>query len=211
MNLALGTHVGGRATASPLSELGRAQARALGERLAGSGGCGGGDIASLHASPAVRAVDTAAAIAAARGLLHDGVSIHDDLQEICMGEWSGKERSRCYTESARAAMRADPAGFAPPGGESQAEVEARVAACVKRIMGGLDLGAPPGVAVAHGLAIKCFLRGVLHADVDSFAARNIGLANTGIVEVAHDGRVANRDAWHVLRVNDAAHLEGLTL
>ena len=45
----------------------------------------------------------------------------------------------------------------------------------------------------------------------AFAARNVALDNTGIVEVAHDARAAGegraRDAWHVVRVNDAAHLE----
>ena len=209
MNLTLSTHVGGRATESPLTALGRAQAAALGARLAG-GGVGSG-IASLHASPAVRAVDTAAAVAAACGLPPDAVTLHDDLHEIDMGAWSGKARELCYTKSARAAIDADPAGFAPPGGESQAAVEARVSACVAGIMGGLAPGGGPGVAVAHGLAIKCFLRGVMHADAASFAARNIGLANTGIVEVAHDGRASERERWHVLRVNDAAHLESLAL
>ena len=211
MNLRLATHVGGRANNSPLTPLGVAQATAVGVRvkrmLAGAP-------TTIHASPAVRAMHTAAAIADACGL--PGPMVSDRLLEIDMGEWSGQPRGECYTPTALASIAANPTGFAPPGGESQATVEARMVAHVTEcVLPTAVPGGPPAIVVGHGLAIKTLLRAVTGADAASFAARNFALDNTGIVEVAWDGgAVAEgrvRDAWHVLRVNDAAHLEGVAV
>ena len=207
MNLALTTHVGGRANASPLTPLGVAQAAALARRLAARGAP-----AALHASTAVRARETAEAIARAVGWEAAACRVSDELLEIDMGAWSGRARADCYTPDALAAIAADPAGFAPPGGESQREVEARMVAYITdTVLPAAPPGGPPVVVCSHGLAIKTFLRAVLASDPAAFAARNVALDNTGIVEVAHDARAAGegraRDAWHVVRVNDAAHLE----
>ena len=155
-----------------------------------------------------------------------------------MGAWEGAPRAACYTPATLAAIAADPAGWAPPGGgESQAAVEARMAAYVATsILPALAPGGPPAVLVGHGLAIKCLLRRVLAADPARFAIRNVRLDNTSVTEVgvcgagegwwagwgaeggggggggeaSGDGALPHpRDAWHVLRVNDAAHCEGL--
>lgn len=54
-----------------------------------------------------------------------------------------------------AAIKADPWNFAAPGGESQRQVEQRVAAFIHQsVLPSLSYGGPPGVAVFHGLAIK---------------------------------------------------------
>ena len=67
----------------------------------------------------------------------------------------GKPRGECYTPEVLARIAADPWRFAAPGGESQADVEARVTGFVaRRVMPRLVAGGPPGIVVAHGLAIK---------------------------------------------------------
>ena len=123
-------------------------------------------------------------------------------------------RAECYTPAALDAIHADPAGWAPPSGESQAAVEARVAGyIVESVLPAVEPGGPPALVVGHGLAIKCFLRRVLACEPHAFAARNLRLDNTSITEVGYDAAAAAagrpRDAWHVLRVNDAAHAVGL--
>jgi broad specificity phosphatase PhoE len=135
-----------------------------------------------------------------------------------MGAWEGADRAACYSEAALAAIRADPAGWAPPGGgESQAAVEARMARYVARaVLPTLVPGGPPAVLVGHGLAIKCLLRRILASDPARFAARNIRLDNASLTEVGLCGEVEEeggwptaRDAWHVLRVNDTGHCDGV--
>ena len=67
----------------------------------------------------------------------------------------GQPRAACYTTEALAAIAADPVNFVAPGGESQANVERRVAAFVsEQVLPLLQPDGPPAVLVAHGLAIK---------------------------------------------------------
>jgi broad specificity phosphatase PhoE len=67
----------------------------------------------------------------------------------------GAPRAECYTPAVLAAISADPANFAAPGGESQAAVERRVTAfLLSSVLPRLEPGGPPAVVVAHGLAIK---------------------------------------------------------
>ena len=216
ISLSLPRFIGGRSNASPLTPLGLAQAAALGARLAKGSGTTTPLFACIHSSTAVRAVGTAAAVAAATGLDPSSIIQSPDLLELDMGAWEGGDRAACYNAETLTAIDADPTGWAPPGGgESQAGVEERMAAYVaSSILPSLVPGGPPGVLVGHGLAIKCLLRRILGADPAVFAARNVRLDNTGITEVGLSGNggwsgAVRRDAWHVLRVNDAAHCEGL--
>ena len=260
MNLHLATTIGGRANDSPLTRRGRAQAAALGKRLAGLPE----DLRpkALFASTAVRARETAEAISRALSEKHAvdlPVKLREELLEIEMGAWAGKDRKSTYTPEVLSQIRERPLDFAAPGGgESQREVEERVARCIEsEVLSAAAAAAaeaakrrgsrssssgngkngertkaaaapppPPPAApvvvavVAHGVSIKTFLRRVLASDPRGFAAaRNISLANTGICEVATAaGGVSppppfpsswDRERWHLIRVNDAAHLEGL--
>lgn len=116
----------------------------------------------------------------------------------------GRPRAECYTAEALRAIDADPWGFTPPGGESQRALEARVSRFVlDSALPRARPGGPPGVLVAHGLAIKCFARGVLgSAPAMTWKLR---LDNTAVVEFGfvEAGPAAG---WHLLRLNDAAHL-----
>ena len=277
MNLHLATTIGGRANDSPLTRRGRAQAAALGERLAKLPPSQRPSL--LFASSAVRARETAEAIsrALAKEESRGGgearrlpVQLREELLEIEMGRWAGADRKGTYTPEVLARIRASPLDFAAPGGESQRQVEERVARCVEeRVLpaaaaaaaeaaertsssgggGGSGSGGGGGggggsessktlpvvAVVAHGVSIKTLLRRVLASDPARFAAaRNISLANTGICEIAldttrkkshNDGdpskngplsdsasaaeAAVDREKWHLIRINDAAHLEGL--
>ncbi len=67
----------------------------------------------------------------------------------------GAPRAECYTSAVLARIDADPWNFAAPGGESQKDVEERVAAYVlQKVLPRTKPGGAPAVVVAHGLVIK---------------------------------------------------------
>ena len=101
-----------------LSEDGRAQARALGKRLAGE------PLAAAYASPMSRAMDTAALIAAGRNL---GIVTVPELRETDHGHWEGKTRDEIRESHPEeyARWEHDPVTFAPSHGETGLQVLAR--------------------------------------------------------------------------------------
>lgn len=101
-----------------LSDEGRAQASALGRRLAGV------PLRAIYASPMDRTMETASFIASPHGL--DTVK-RDGLREISHGHWEGLTRAEmeaAHPEEATA-WDEDPYTFAPEGGETGLAVTAR--------------------------------------------------------------------------------------
>jgi len=115
------------ADGADLSDEGRLQARALGERLHGEG------IAAIVSSPLSRALETARIVAAACSL---PVATEDGLREISHGHWEGLARRDVETRFADeyAAWEQDPFTFAPAGGESGVAVLARALPVVRAIV-----------------------------------------------------------------------------
>ena len=101
-----------------LSDEGRAQARALGARLAAE------PLAAVYASPMSRAQDTARLIVAGRGL--DVVSV-EELRETDHGHWEGKTREEIRERFSDEYLRweRDPFTFAPSSGETGLQVLSR--------------------------------------------------------------------------------------
>jgi probable phosphoglycerate mutase len=101
-----------------LSDVGRAQARSLGVRLAGE------PLAAAYASPMSRAQDTAALITTGRGL--DLVAV-PELRETDHGHWEGRTRDDVRSEFPEeyARWERDPFTFAPSSGETGLQVLAR--------------------------------------------------------------------------------------
>ncbi|AKJ27417.1 histidine phosphatase family protein [Caldimonas brevitalea] len=123
---------------TPLSPRGRAQARAVGERLRELG------VAQILSSDLPRALQTAEAIAAATGAPIETTPL---LQERNYGDWRGRR----YDE-----LGLDPLVMeeAPPGGESGPAFRQRVALAFARAV---QLGAPLDghlAVVTHGLVIR---------------------------------------------------------
>ena len=136
----------------PLSELGRAQAALVAERLAEPGRPGalplppGPPLAVWH-SPLERARATAASIATAHAVPPPLVAA-EDLTELAQGDWEGlpgREVAERWPELL-AGWRADPVHVHAPGGEAIPEAATRV----RRALGGVLEGLAAGSAEASG-------------------------------------------------------------
>ncbi|WP_299615291.1 histidine phosphatase family protein [Pelagibius sp.] len=139
---------------SPLTARGIGQARAMGALLAEV--AGSGQSLKIVSSPLGRAWQTAVIVAERLGIDPAEISLEPKLAEIAYGDWEARsagEVARLFPE-AWAARQADRWNFPVPGGESYAQVAARV----RDWMGELD-GSGPLVAVGHGGAGR-ILRGL---------------------------------------------------
>ena len=108
----------------PLNETGLRQAAALGQRLSGEG------IEAIYASDLPRAWMTAQAIAAACGL---PVQAEPRIREMDFGQWQGLCHAEAHPERAGETPGAhqEPLSFAPPGGETLAQLAGRVGAALE--------------------------------------------------------------------------------
>jgi broad specificity phosphatase PhoE len=99
-----------------LTDEGRAQARALADRLAGI------RIDRVISSPMQRALETAQVIATGRP-----VEVDDRLREVDYGRWEGLTSAEidAHDPELRERWERDPVATHPPGGESGGEVAAR--------------------------------------------------------------------------------------
>jgi broad specificity phosphatase PhoE len=149
---------------SPLTEIGRAQARAMGLALARELARGGHHPPAVvvRASPLGRVRETLAIAAQAAGLVHDDTCHDHRLREMSWGDWDGLNGTEIEARwpGALAARRLDHWNYAPPNGESYVMVTVRARAALDDI---LALAADKPVAVfAHG-GVGRVLRGLFLA------------------------------------------------
>ena len=110
----------------PLSELGRADAAAAAQAMAGRG------IEAVVSSPLQRCRQTAEAVADVLGL---GVELDRDLRELDFGAWEGMTGAEAKAANPLAFRRwVGTTDVRPPGGESIDEVSSRVARARTRIV-----------------------------------------------------------------------------
>ncbi len=177
----------------PLNQLGRAQARAMAERLAGQ------NFVALFSSDLARAAETAAAAAARLGL---EVETAPALRERFLGTFQGlthaEAQMRYPADYARFRAR-DPDHLLPGGGESLRAFAARIAAALAALAesrpgGALLIITHGGVLdVAHRLATGQGLQ----------EKRNFSLLNAAL------NWIERRDGhWALLSWGETAHLEG---
>ncbi len=137
----------------PLSEIGRAQARALGAGLRMRG------IVEVHASDLARATETAEIVA---GML-DVVAFNIDarLRERGFGCFEGLTRDECAARDPEAWARylADRRAT-PPGGEPQQEVVARVVAALTDVARAPRTAGAASLVISHGGTIRTFIHEV---------------------------------------------------
>lgn len=175
----------GRRADPGLTAQGRAQAEALARRLARE------EPVRVVTSPLRRCVETAEVVAAATGaaVVEDG-----RLVEIDYGEWEGVRLDELPADTG-AAWRADPA-FRPPGGESLAEVQARVAGwCEEQ-----RANDGPVVAVSHVSPVKAAVIWALGGDPRTAWQLWVAVASLTTLEVG-----SNRALLHAF--NDRSHLD----
>ena len=180
----------GRQWDPPLGEVGWEQAGQLAARLALMDPPVG-----VYSSPFRRCVQTIEPFAGGAGV---APALEEDLGEVFVGEWEGLSFEEIVSgdEELARRFRDQEAMFSmAPGGESGAELQARVVAAVERILDRHDRGNI--LAVTHGGVINAYIRSLLDIDHDMFFLPENTSVNTVLVE-GH-----RRRAWFL---NDVRHL-----
>jgi probable phosphomutase (TIGR03848 family) len=165
----------GRTPGLHLSEQGRAQAEAAAARIAELK-----RVDAVYASPLERAKETAAPIAAARGLK---VRSERGLVECDFGEWTGGELKALVKLPEWGTIQRYPSGFRFPGGESFTDMQTRIVDAVNRLCdrhrGGVI------VAVSHADPIKAAVAHALGTHLDLF--QRIVISTCSVTAVAYGG------------------------
>lgn len=171
----------------PLSEQGHRQAAELAQRLAGE------PVVAVYASRALRAQQTAAPVAARRGL---EVQVRAGVHEVFIGDLEGRSRPEDH-DTLHAMYRAWHTGdlhHARPGGESGKQVLARYLPEVAAIRSAHRTGTV--VLISHGAATRLAVV-ALAGNVDGAFAEPRLLSNASAIVLQTDG-----PGWRCLRWAD---------
>jgi probable phosphoglycerate mutase len=153
-----------------LTDEGRAQARALADRL------GGEDLGAIYTSDLVRTQQTAAPLAELLGL---ELVVLPGLREIQAGDWEMSTEWQPYIDAV-IRWRDDP-HHAIPGGDTGARFMQRYDAAIARIAAD---GHESAVAVSHGAAMRVWCSTSLGLSADFFDERRVD--NTHVVTMEGD-------------------------
>jgi broad specificity phosphatase PhoE len=182
---------------TPLTDHGRAQARAAGQRLARDG------VDVLYTSDLARAAETAGLIGQALSL---SPQVAPALRERSVGELTGltfDEARERFPDAYAAMLRREP-DACPPGGESYAQCRARAVALFEELLGrhaGTTI-----LLVSHNLTLHQLIFHVLGIEYDERALRvYFQIDNCALhrFERHADG------PWKVIALNERAHLDAL--
>lgn len=139
---------------SPLTAMGRSQARAVGGRLLQ---VLGGESCSIFTSPLSRARETAGIVADELGHESAAVVADERLNDFNLGDLTGSHGwdkvAQAHPQLARLRLE-DPHRFQPPNGESGADVDRRVRSFLQELPAGSIT-----LLVCHGVINK-FIRSV---------------------------------------------------
>lgn len=180
----------------PLNARGREQALRTGERLRRI------KAAALYSSDIARAWETAQIIGPMLGLEPQAMP---ELREIDVGEWEGltpEELYRRFPDHMREYER-DPARTVRKGGESYAQLQERALIALHSIYD-THKSDETIIAVSHGGTIRALLCHVIGLDLAHFG--RMWLDNGSLTELRY-----GTHGWRLIRLNDAAHLEGMTV
>jgi probable phosphoglycerate mutase len=169
----------GRAPGLHLAEAGAAQAQRAAERIAALG-----KVDAIYASPLERARETAAPIAAARGLK---VKIDKGLLECDFGDWTGAELKHLMKLPEWQTVQKAPSTFTFPNGESFTAMQTRIVSAIDRIR-----AAHPGgvvVCVSHADPIKAAVAHAMGTHIDLFQRIVIGTCSVSAVAYHAGGPV----------------------
>jgi probable phosphoglycerate mutase len=175
----------------PLDDRGRAQADALVTRLARV------RIDAIYCSPLARTRQTAAPLAAARGL--PAIDL-PDVTEFRMGEFDGCRFDALNADPRWTRFCAQRATTRAPEGELMLEVQARVVAGLLRVA-----EAHPGgsiVVVSHADPIRAAALFFLGAPVDYYHRIDVAPASVTAIALRPEGPM-------VVKLNDTGDLHGL--
>jgi len=184
----------GRAPGLSLSDRGQKQAEQAAARIAA---LGAERIGAVYASPMERAQQTAAPIARAVGRR---VRVLDGLNECDFGQWTGRRLSDLRRRRDWRRVQQTPSGFRFPGGESFAEMQARMTGALQSLV-----DRHPGstvVAVSHADTIKAAVSHASGAHLDMF--QRIVVSPCSITAIVY-----GEDDPLVLAVNSTSDLQAL--
>jgi broad specificity phosphatase PhoE len=192
-NLAQPPRLQGRRHDPPLAPLGIRQAEATRDLLAIR------PLDHCYSSPLVRAVQTAAIVAAPHGLTPRPL---DGLTECDVGRWEGLDWQtiRCGENEAYRRFMANPAAHGYPGGESFADVALRATRTLEELL--VRYEGQAILVVAHHVVNRTYLAGLL--GLSPGQARQVTLDNCGISVVVRAGGETT-----VSTLNAAFHLQGM--
>jgi probable phosphomutase (TIGR03848 family) len=152
-----GPMLSGRAPGIDLSEEGRRQAAALGERLAGL------PVTAVYASPIERTTQTARAVAQHHGL---PVRSLDGVLEADYGEWTGQKLADLAKTDLWKVVQRTPSRASFPAGESLAAMQARMVAALDAVVA--DHPGELVVVVSHADPIKAAIAQYTGVHLDLF-------------------------------------------
>lgn len=174
----------GRTPGVQLDDVGRRQAEAVADRLAGI------PLHRLISSPMERCQQTIAPLAAATGL---PVELDDGLAEVDYGDWSGRALKDLAREPLWKVVQQYPSAALFPGGESLGGMSSRVVAAVHAILDA-ELRHPAAPAspanpaggrtvllCSHGDVIKALLADALGMHVDAFQRIVVDTASLSVI------------------------------
>ncbi len=189
----------GRAPGLHLSDEGRAQAEAVGARMAAMVASGRRPPVAIYASPLERTMETARPIARQLGLR---VRSDRGLLECEFGAWTGARLTSLAKKPEWRQVQQWPSGFRFPGGESFLEMQERMSSALARL-----IERHPGetvVAVSHADPIKAAVASAAGTPLDLFQRLVVSPCSVSALSFTAGGP-------HVLAVNSTASLDELAL
>lgn len=192
---ALTDHVGHRlsgwTSGVALSEVGRAQADALADRLRSV------KLDAIYSSPLERTIETARVIARGRGLR---IKRRDEIGEVHYGDLEGRSLKALARGKMWKRLRAWPSDVRFPGGESLRETQARAVAAVEDIRAAHPKGTV--AVVSHGDWIRMAMAHYLGVHIDLYQRIGVDPASVSIIHFLELGP-------YVRALNDTGSLAGL--
>jgi probable phosphomutase (TIGR03848 family) len=181
----------GRTRGVDLSEDGRRQAKALAERLAEI------PIAAVYASPIERTAQTAAAIAD-----HHALDVRElpGVIEADYGEWTGEKLADLAETDLWKTVQRAPSRARFPGGESLAEMQARMVTALEAIVA--DHAGEILVVVSHADPIKAAIAHFTGLHLDLFQRLAVAPASVTVLELSPYGAA-------LVKCNDTGDLDEL--
>ena len=186
---------------APLTDLGKKQAEALGERFKREGI----HFDYLFTSKLSRAIDTAQIFLSKLENKDIPTKRSEKLNELQIPGWRGRTRSDVVTTEIQAMWGKSGKHYSPADGESEYELQKRYSDFIDEEIIFNDeiekIAESVNIAiVVHGWALRCFFQHILEYD-QSFI-RKMSMDNTSISQFKYSDI-----GWKMVRINDSSHLE----
>ena len=188
---------------SPLTELGKQQAKELGKRFKNENIT----FDLLFTSELSRAIETSEIFLASSSNDEIKIKRSKQLNELQIPEWRGKKRAEVMTPEVEILWGKNGKIYSPGDGESEYEVQKRFSNYIdQEILFKTEIqniNRRVNIAiVTHGWALRCYFQYIL--EFDQSYIRKMQMDNTSITQFKF-----NSEGWRLIRLNDSSHLGNL--